>query len=162
MAVVNAGLSGNQLTSSELSQTAGLSRFFFGEAGIQRLAWDVLTQPGATDLIMNIGANDLRSDVPALKLINGYQEMTKEARKIYRRVFGTTVLPGGYLQEQAEQHRLVNAWIRGEGRIQCFDAVFDFAKSVSSEKDEAILQPAFDSGDGIHPNDEGYREWPRQ
>jgi lysophospholipase L1-like esterase len=38
-----------------------------------------------------------------------------------------------------------------------FDAVFDFAMSLSSPDDEAILLPAYDPGDGIHPNDEGYR-----
>src|SRR5690348_13141439 len=63
MSVLNAGLSGNQLTSSEHTQTggtgipplqSGMPPFLFGEAGSQRLTWDVLTQSGATDLIVHI------------------------------------------------------------------------------------------------------------
>jgi lysophospholipase L1-like esterase len=158
MSVVNAGLSGNQVTTSERPRTPNenLPRFFFGEAGIQRLAWDVLAQPGATDLILNIGANDLRFDVPAAALIDAFRKVTKEARKSYKHVFGTTILPGGYLSGQRGQYRLVNSWLREEGD-QLFDAVFDFAKPLGSENDDAILKTAFDSGDGIHPNDEGYR-----
>jgi len=51
MSVLNAGISGNQLTSLEMPQQAetGMLRFLFGEAGSQRLAWDVLGQPGATN-----------------------------------------------------------------------------------------------------------------
>ena len=104
VSVVNAGLSGNQLTTSERPRTPNedLPQFFFGDAGTQRVAWDVLAQPGATDLILNIGANDLRFNVPAAALIDALRKVTKEARKSYRRVFGTTILPGGYLSGQRE------------------------------------------------------------
>jgi lysophospholipase L1-like esterase len=71
-------------------------------------------------------------------------------------VFGTTILPGGYSVEQVEQRRLVNTWMREQGQ-QWFDAIFDFATPLASPDDEAILHPAYDSGDGMHPNDEGYR-----
>jgi acyl-CoA synthetase (AMP-forming)/AMP-acid ligase II len=40
---------------------------------------------------------------------------------------------------------------------QWFDAVFDFATPLCSPDDEAMLHPAYDAGDGMHPNDEGYR-----
>ena len=71
-------------------------------------------------------------------------------------MFGTTSLPGGYPPEQVEQRHLVNTWLREQGR-QWFDAVFDFATPLASSDDEALLHPNCDSGDGIHPNDEGYR-----
>ena len=80
----------------------------------------------------------------------------KRARSTYRRVFGTTILPGGYLPEQVEQRQLVNNWMREQGR-NVFDAVFDFATPLCSPENESLLNPAYDSGDGIHPNDEGYR-----
>lgn len=82
--------------------------------------------------------------------------MAQQARKTYRRVFGTTILPGGYLPAQVEQRHLVNAWMQEQGQ-QHFDAVFDFATPLCSPENEALLHPAYDSGDGIHPNDEGYR-----
>lgn len=158
MPVVNAGLSGNQLTSSEFPQTGGtgIPSFLFGEAGRQRLAWDVLTQPGATDLIMHIGSNDLRIGVSGAALIEAFQQIARQARNTYQRVFGTTILPGGYPPLQVEQRQIVNTWMRQQG-TQWFDGVFDFATSLCSPDDEAVLHPAYDSGDGVHPNDEGYR-----
>ncbi len=168
MPVINAGLSGNQLTSSELpvaggtgsaSFVPGISSFsplMFGEAGLQRLAWDVMAQSGATDLIIHSGSNDLRVGVDGATLIEAFQQVVRQARQSYRRVFGTTILPGGYPAEQVEQRQLVNTWIREEGH-QWFDAVFDFATPLASPSGEALLHPEYDSGDGTHPNDEGYR-----
>jgi lysophospholipase L1-like esterase len=71
-------------------------------------------------------------------------------------MFGTTILPGGYPPEQVEQYLLVNIWIREQGH-QWSDAIFDFATPLRSPDNEALLEPAYDSGDGIHSNDEGYR-----
>ena len=158
MSVLNAGIGGNQLTTSEVPQLlgTGMPRLLFGEAGSQRLAWDVLTQPGATDLIVHIGSNDLRLGVSGETVISGFQQTVKQARTRYQKVFGTTILPGGYSPEQAAQRQIVNTWIREQGS-QWFDAIFDFATPLHSLEDEAVLNPAYDSGDGIHPNDEGYR-----
>nr|BBH86476.1 SGNH hydrolase [Thermosporothrix sp. COM3] len=156
MSVLNAGLSGNQLTGEFPPSYEGEPSHLFGEPGIQRMAWDVLAQPGATDLIVHIGSNDLRADVPAATVIEALHRVAKQARQTYRRVFGTTILPGGYTPEQQEQRLLVNAWLLEQGS-QCFDAVFDFATPLCSPDDAARLHPAYDSGDGVHPNDDGYR-----
>lgn len=158
MSVINAGISGNQLTSSEISQLTemGMPPFLFGDAGEKRLEWDVLGQPGATDLILHIGSNDLRLGVSADSLIESFQQVAKRARTSYQRVFGTTILPGGYTSEQQEQRRSFNTWMLTQGSQQ-FDAVFDFATPLSSLEDEGLLNPAYDSGDGTHPNDAGYR-----
>ncbi len=158
MAVLNAGIGGNQLTTAEIPQFAGtgMPRYLFGEAGMLRLAWDVLEQPGATDLIVHIGSNDLRFGIASETVIAALQQLVKQARTRYQKVFGTTILPGGYSAEQVVQRRHVNTWIREQGN-HWFDAVFDFATPLSSPEDEAVFNPAYDSGDGIHPNDEGYR-----
>ena len=158
MSVLNAGIGGNQLTTSEVPELVGtgMPRLLFGEAGSQRLVWDAMAQPGATDLIVHIGSNDLRLGVSGESLIDGFQQLVKQARTHYQKVFGTTLLPGGYSPEQAVQRQRVNTWIREQGS-QCFDAIFDFAQPLCSPEDEALLNPAYDSGDGMHPNDEGYR-----
>lgn len=158
MSVINAGISGNQLTSSEVPQLvgAGMPRFLFGEAGSKRLAWDVLGQTGATDLIVHIGSNDLRFGVSAATLIEAFQQVAKRARQTYQKVFGTTILPGGYSPEQATQLQMVNTWMLEHGN-EWFDAIFDFATPLRSPENEALLNPAYDSGDGMHPNDEGYQ-----
>jgi len=158
MSVINAGIDANQLTSSAIPIPPGLMipPFLFGDAGLQRLNWDVLAQPGATDLIVHIGSNDLRLEIAGSTVIEGFQQLSQQVRKTYRKVFGTTILPGGYSASQAEQYQLVNTWIREQGH-QWFDAVFDFASALASPDQKAVLNPLYDSGDGLHPNDEGYR-----
>ena len=104
---------------------------------------------------MHIGSNDVRFGVSGEALINAFQQVAKRVRKTYRRVFVTTILPGGYPPEQAEQRLLANTWMLWQ-ESQWFDAVFDFATPLRSPEDEAVLNPA-DSGDGVHPNDEGYQ-----
>jgi lysophospholipase L1-like esterase len=83
------------------------------------------------------------------------KQIIQNARMHYRKVFGTTILPGGYTKEQNEQRKIVNDWVSGEGN-QLFDATFDMASTLPAQTDEAKLDPAYDSGDGIHPNNNGY------
>ncbi|KAF2027747.1 SGNH hydrolase [Setomelanomma holmii] len=161
MVVINAGLSGNQLTTSEndsLSQLPGanMPKFMFGEAGLHRYDWDLASQPGATDLILHIGSNDLRAGVKAVAIIEGYKQLVQTARKVYQKVFGTTILPGGYTLEQSAQRQIVNDWILEHGS-RVFDAVFDVGTPLRAEMDTTKLDPAYDSGDGIHPNNDEYR-----
>ncbi|KAH8634200.1 hypothetical protein IG631_09600 [Alternaria alternata] len=160
MTVLNAGLSGNQLTSSHnqnFGQLGGLCvpDFIFGEAGLVRYEWDLAAQPGATDLILHIGSNDLRAGVNAASIIEGFKQIVRSARKHYQKIFGTTILPGGYTEEQNEQRKIVNDWVSREGN-QLFDATFDMASTLPAQTDEAKLDPTYDSGDGIHPNNNGY------
>ncbi|KZM28285.1 uncharacterized protein EKO05_0002731 [Ascochyta rabiei] len=162
MAVINAGLSGNQLTSSEsvglrnLPAGTRLPNFMFGDSGLRRYEWDVAPQSGATDLIIHIGSNDLRADVPAAKIIEAYKQVVLSARKTYKRVFGTTILPGGFSTEQSRQRQNINDWMLEDGK-QLFDSVFDLGTPLRAETDHAKLNPAYDSGDGIHPNNAGYK-----
>lgn len=158
MSVLNAGISGNQLTSSEPFRFTETGRPYFlsGEAGSKRLAWDALTQQGATDLIVHLGSNDLRLGVAGETVIHALQQLARQARKMYQRVFAATILPGGYTSMQIKQRQIVNTWMLEQSE-QWFDAVFDFATPLRSPEDEALLHPAYDSGDGVHPNDEGYQ-----
>jgi lysophospholipase L1-like esterase len=48
----------------------------------------------------------------------------------------------------------VNHWIRSSGE---FDAVADFATAVADPADPEELNPAYNSGDFLHPDDAGYR-----
>ena len=48
----------------------------------------------------------------------------------------------------------INHWIRTSGR---FDAVIDFDRAVRDPEMPAIIAPAFDSGDHLHPGDAGYK-----
>jgi lysophospholipase L1-like esterase len=48
----------------------------------------------------------------------------------------------------------VNEWIRTSG---AFDAVVDFDRAVRDPRQPARYRGADQSGDNLHPNDEGYR-----
>ena len=48
----------------------------------------------------------------------------------------------------------VNDWIRNSG---AYDAVIDFDAVVRDTGDPTRFAPAYQSGDWLHPNDDGYR-----
>jgi lysophospholipase L1-like esterase len=74
------------------------------------------------------------------------------------KVFGATLTPyggAGYYSPQGEQVReAVNAWIR---RSESFDGVIDFDKMTRDPNNPNQFNPAYDSGDHLHPNDAGYK-----
>ena len=146
--VLNAGISWNELLTTRFPAA--------GEATVQRFAWDVLGQAAVTDVIVQIGINDLRNNAQAPAIIDGLQHLATLARTHHLRIFGSTILPGSYTPEQAVQWRSVNTWLREEGR-QWFDGIFDFAAALRHPEDETRLDPSFNSGDDIHPNDAGYQ-----
>lgn len=150
--VVNQGISGNQV----LRNGAGLSM-------LARFDRDVLSRAGVRWLILLGGINDInirgRFGTPPLtaeELIGGYQQIILRSHSHGIRVIGATLTPqeGQFTAtEQGEQIRqAVNAWIRTSGR---FDAVVDFDAAVRDPEHPRRLNPAFDPGDHIHPNDAG-------
>ena len=164
LSVLNAGLSGNQLTrdfGSGASNATLPVRFPFGEAGKTRLAWDVLAQPGLSAFIIHLGSNDLRTGVPASALIQAYIDLSHRVRSSSSgpvRVFGTTVLPGAYTPEQARERRLFNTWMLQQStHSDYFHGVFDLSTPLQHPANDALIHPLYDSGDGMHPNDDGYR-----
>jgi len=69
-----------------------------------------------------------------------------------------TILPfkgSFYFSPQKEQLRQqINAWVRSGG--EC-DAHIDFDRAMGEPGDPLRLRQKFDSGDHLHPNDDGYR-----
>jgi lysophospholipase L1-like esterase len=74
------------------------------------------------------------------------------------RVFGGTILPfkddtlGFYSVENEQKREIVNRWIRTSGE---YDGVVDFDRAMRDPADPLRLNPAYDSGDHLHPNDVG-------
>ena len=75
-------------------------------------------------------------------------------------VIGATILPFGTSTtyhppaETEADRQAINAWIRAPGH---FDAVIDFDAALRDPDNPSRLNPALDSGDGLHPSLEGYR-----
>jgi lysophospholipase L1-like esterase len=60
-----------------------------------------------------------------------------------------------YYTEQSEAARLaVNNWILTSG---AFDATVDFDRVVRDPANPKQLNPAYNNGDRLHPNDAGYK-----
>ena len=164
VAVVNAGISGARLLADGMGVNA-----------LARLERDVLAQPGAQSVIVMLGINDIawpgtafapQASRPTLAALTaGYRQLVAQAHMRGLRVIGATLtpfegaLPGtplsNYYQLDKEALRQrVNDWIRHSG---AFDAVIDFDAALRDPDHPTRLAARFDSGDRLHPGDEGNR-----
>lgn len=160
--VLNQGIGGNRLL-----------RDGNGPNILARFERDVLAQTGARWLVVFAGINDIGTRLDAKKkgepyasvteIIGALDQLATRARSAGLKVYGATITPYGgagfYWSEDGEADRqAVNRWIRESGR---FDAVIDFDAALRDPADPSRLQPAFDSGDHLHPSHAGYAEMAR-
>jgi lysophospholipase L1-like esterase len=106
----------------------------------------------------NAGCSAPNTDVTAEQIINGYQQIIALAHAHGLKIFGGTLVPfkgAAYWPPAAEVKReAVNSWILNS---HAFDGVIDFAKATQDRYDPQYLDPAYNSGDNLHPNDAGYQ-----
>lgn len=156
LSVVDEAISGNRVLSD-----AGT----FGVSALARLDRDVLSQPGATDVVMIEGINDIgNSDVgtgphvTAADLEAGYRQIIDQVHAAGLKIYGGTLTPfkgAGYWSQEGERTReKVNTWILTSG---AFDGVVDFAAATANPDNPKVFAPQYDSGDHLHPNDAGYQ-----
>lgn len=164
VAVVNAGISGARLLSDGMGVNA-----------LARLERDVLAQPGVRSVIVLLGINDIALPGTALAreaarptlddMKAGYQQLIEQSRSRGLRVIGATLPPfqgalpdtplhDYYHPEKDALRKQVNDWIRNSG---AFDAVIDFDAVLRDPAHPSRMARRFDSGDRLHPNDEGNR-----
>jgi lysophospholipase L1-like esterase len=161
-AVIDEGIAGNRILHDSVC---------FGVNAPARLARDVLSQPGARAVILLEGINDLgfsqtpnadctapNTEVSTDQLIAGYRRLIARAHARGLKIFGGTLMPAegfSYWNATAEAKRqVVNTWIRTS---HAFDGVIDFDRVVDYPGHPDLLDPKFDSGDHLHPNDGGYQ-----
>ena len=167
-AVVDEGIVGNRVLSDSTC---------FGESAEARFERDALSQPGVTEVILLEGINDIgfsgqadsgcsapaNSTVTAAQIEAGYRELIGMAHAHGVRIFAGTLTPfmgsnatyGGndgtaYGEALREQ---VNTWIQTSN---AFDGVINFSQAVQDPYDPLYLNPAYNSGDDLHPTDIGY------
>ncbi|MFD7493776.1 SGNH/GDSL hydrolase family protein [Streptomyces sp. NPDC059832] len=150
-AVANLGISGNRLLLDDAR---------FGPGGQARFDRDVLSLPGLRTVLVHLGVNDLQQPPsqtdPALVLA-GYRQLVLRARNAGLRAVGATIAPfGGWTRWTPELEAVrqrINAAVR-TGRV--FDAVVDFDAALRDPERPSLMLPAYDSGDGLHPNPSGH------
>lgn len=150
MSVVNAGLGGNRVLLPRDGEP------FYGVPALDRLDRDVFAQTGVRTVILLEGVNDIGFDATAPDLIAGLREIAVRTHAAGLRIIGATITPfGGSFIETDQRNATwaaVNDWIRHSGT---FDAVVDFAAATAAPGDPTTLNPTYDSGDHLHPNDAG-------
>ncbi|NEB75394.1 SGNH/GDSL hydrolase family protein, partial [Streptomyces sp. SID14478] len=168
--VLNAGIGGNRLLrdpNPPAGSPAESYAAYFGESGLKRFDRDVLGQPGARTVVVLLGVNDLghpgttapaSEEVSASELIAGYRQLIRRAHAKGLTALGATILPfegdtlGFYTPEREAVRQAVNQWIRTGG---AYDGVVDFDAAVRDPGHPGRLLAAYNSGDGLHPNDAG-------
>ena len=173
--VLNVGIAGNRV----LSDNAGLGilrrdanapappppnrNARFGPSAVSRLDRDVLDQPGVTHVIVFESTNDIgmafESESPTVEeIIAGHQELIERAHARGLKIYGGTLAPfegAFYFRPIGETKRQTfNEWIRTSG---AYDAVIDFDAAVRDPDQPSKMIEAYQSGDWLHPSDEGYR-----
>jgi lysophospholipase L1-like esterase len=165
VAVVNEAISGNRVLSDGMGINA-----------LARFDDDVLDHPRVSTVVVMEGINDIgwpgeKSITPDDKMrtkdeiIAGYQQLIDRAKSHDIRIIAATLTPfidtfkglpiEGYYTPEKEKIRLaVNEWIRTG---KAFDGVIDFDKTVEDPSKPGYINPAYDCGDHLHPNDAGYK-----
>jgi lysophospholipase L1-like esterase len=155
-----------------VNQGVGCGRLLFdvcGQNGAARFDRDVLAVAGATHVVVALGLNDIgiptilgtpEELVTAGEIIVGLRQLVERAHEKGLVIVGGTitpvgssVVPGFFTPENEAKRLQVNAWIRSSG---VFDGFIDFDRVVRDPAQPSQLNPVYNSGDGIHPNDAGY------
>lgn len=150
--VVNAGIGGNWLLHDG-----------FGPRARDRFQRDVLQVTNARAVVVLMGINDLHAANAGIGPAVGAEELTKalsdlvlQGHEAGLRVYLATLLPcrgNGYASDVTEAARMeLNRWIRTQTQA---DGVVDLDAALGDPAAPARLNPAYDSGDALHPNDAG-------
>ncbi|WP_340561264.1 SGNH/GDSL hydrolase family protein [Streptomyces sp. GSL17-111] len=154
--VLNAGISGNRaLADAPAGSPAN------GESGFHRLERDVLSRTGVRTVVLQLGLNDLMRSprrMDAETLVSGLEQLAARAQQRGLRVIGTTLTPFGGHDEHSPRLEAVRLAVNERIRTSTvFDAVADFDAAVRDPQAPQRLRAAYDSGDHLHPSDNGNR-----
>jgi lysophospholipase L1-like esterase len=177
LGVLNEGIIGNRLLhDSPMDAVEGRFGRVLGESGVKRLERDVLAQPGVKYVVLGLGINDIAfpgsltaatEKITAEMIIDGYRRLIARAHRNGVKIIGTTnppmensflALPPPaktitfYTPEKERVRQKVNQWILHSGE---FDAVVDLDRVLRDPDRPTQINPAYDSGDHLHPNNAG-------
>ncbi len=164
VAVVNAGLAGNQVDGPPDAGAAKPSKG--GPAATARLDRDVLGLSSVTDVVVFEGINDLSANASAEAVAKGLRALADRIRAKVKgvKLVGATLtssrgsaLPGYGSADTDARRRALNELIRQPG---LFDSVIDF-DGATTDSQTGELRPEFvpssagGPGDKLHPNRAG-------
>ena len=156
LGVLNLGIGGNRILHDNTGPNA-----------LARFDRDVIAQAGVKYVVVLESINDIGHAfdpkkpydvVSAADLIQAFAQMAERAHAHGIKIIGATLTPyvgAGYQSPEGEAARVaVNSWIRTSNLV---DGVIDFDKVTQDSANPTVLNPAYDSGDHLHPKDAGYK-----
>ena len=177
LSLLNKGIIGNRLLHDSPTDAAeGRFGRVLGESGLKRFERDVLAQPGVKYVVLGLGINDIAfpgsltpatEEITAEMIIDGYRQLIARAHRNGVKIIGTTnppfensflALPPPaktitfYTSEKESVRQKVNQWILRSGE---FDAVVDLDRVLRDPDHPTQINPTYDSGDHLHPNNAG-------
>jgi lysophospholipase L1-like esterase len=158
--VLNAGISGNRVLIDGHKYSPNN-----GPSALNRMQQDALSQTGVKAVVVELGLNDIlkepRERNPA-RIVAGLKQLVQQAHQRGLRILGGTLTPfRGYVRwtpEREAVRQAVNEAIRS-GDV--FDAVVDLDAALRDPAHPQRLRTTYDSGDHLHPSDNGYRAMAR-
>lgn len=166
VSIIKRGVSGSRV----LRQYDCLNYDFYGIKGDVRFNHERYAQ-GADTIVILQGINDLIhpvgtevnpfrpwSDLPtANELIDGLRGFVQKAKELNCKVIMGTIMPvkgwRTYADFRDDLRNEVNQWIRTTDEV---DGVVDFDELLKDLNDVKQLNPIYDSGDHLHPNQAGH------
>lgn len=166
VSIIKRGVSGSRV----LRQYDCLNYDFYGIKGDVRFNHERFAQ-GADTIVILQGINDLIhpvgtevnpfrpwSDLPtANELIDGLRGFVQKAKELNCKVILGTIMPvkgwRTYADFRDDLRNEVNQWIRTTDEV---DGVVDFDELLKDLNDAKQLNPIYDSGDHLHPNQAGH------
>lgn len=161
--VLNESLAGNRLNHEGTEPGAGgfPGLVQLGPNTAARLPYSVFGQNHPHVVLLDLGINDIWiSDDSSAAIISSIRRITVDLHEHGIKVVVGTLGPFQnfdppdqiWTPEKEANRQAVNSFLRTS---PLFDGVVDFDSVLRDPNNPAALKAAFDSGDGIHPNDAG-------
>ncbi|MGW3422884.1 GDSL-type esterase/lipase family protein [Streptomyces phaeochromogenes] len=155
LAVANAGIAGTTSSADCPGTPAGVQ----GLDAAARLDRDVLDLHGVTGVLYYYGTNDLANGCDATRILRSYQEVFQRLHAAGIKVYVTPVTsrPGYTDQNNLDRHTVGTHVKKRNSCDGTCDGVMDFDQVLKDSLKPNSINPAYDTGDGVHANIAGQR-----
>ncbi|MFE7033802.1 SGNH/GDSL hydrolase family protein [Streptomyces sp. NPDC057621] len=155
LAIANAGIGGTTSSADCPRNPAGIR----GLDAVSRLDRDVLALHGVTGVLYYYGTNDLANGCDAELILRSYDEVFQRLRAAGIKVYVTPITPRpGYTdRNNLDRHAVGTHVKKGNTCDGTCDGVTDFDQVLKDPLKPNSIDPAYDTGDGIHANIAGQR-----
>ncbi|MFD0307912.1 SGNH/GDSL hydrolase family protein [Streptomyces sp. NPDC127119] len=155
LTIANAGIGGTTSSADCPRNPAGIR----GLDAAARLDRDVLALHGVTGVLYYYGTNDLANGCDADLILRSYDEVFQRLRAAGIKVYVTPITsrPGYTDRNNLDRHAVGTHVKRGNLCDGTCDGVMDFDQVLKDPLKPNSINPAYDTGDGVHANIAGQR-----